>query len=328
MPTNQEKHLDQEINLTSISNGVGSLLDKLTYAIFESIQFIIKNIILLSVLLIIGAAVGVYMDLSGKIYKNQIIVAPNFGSTDYLYAKIKLLDSKITEGDTVFLKAIGVQHPKNIKKIEINPIVDIYSFVSTTSGDKNFELLKLMAEDGDINKIVTENITSKNYSFHTISFETNSLTNSSQTVQPIMEYLNDSPFYKKMQTASIENAKRKIIEDGAMIMQIDAILNGMAKNVETGRTDKLVYYNENTELNEVLKTKDLLIRDQNSQKINLIGTDKVIKDRSFTTNIKSSTGLTGKKKFIVPALFIAIYLMFAIMRNLYKKHAAEKISKS
>jgi len=36
-------------------------------------------------------------------------------------------------------------------KIEINPIVDVNKFVNVNS-DQNFELLKLMVENGDIKK--------------------------------------------------------------------------------------------------------------------------------------------------------------------------------
>jgi hypothetical protein len=50
--------------------------------------------------------VGLYLDKMQQQYDHQIIVAPN-KSTDYLYAKIDLLSSKIAESDSVFLNSIG-----------------------------------------------------------------------------------------------------------------------------------------------------------------------------------------------------------------------------
>jgi hypothetical protein len=44
-----------------------------------------------------------------KVYDHELIVQPNFGSTDYLYSKVELLASKINERDTVFLKSIGIK---------------------------------------------------------------------------------------------------------------------------------------------------------------------------------------------------------------------------
>jgi hypothetical protein len=43
-------------------------------------------------------------------------------------------------------------------------------------------------------------------------------------------------------------------------MQIDAVLNGFSSSVNRNQqSDKLVYYNENTQLNDVIKTKEALI---------------------------------------------------------------------
>jgi hypothetical protein len=49
----------------------------------------------------------------------------NFKSTDYLYAKIDLLSSKIAEGDSVFLNSIGLPQYAALTKIKIEPIVDL-----------------------------------------------------------------------------------------------------------------------------------------------------------------------------------------------------------
>jgi hypothetical protein len=50
---------------------------------------------------------GLYLDKMQQQYDHQIIIVPNFKSTD-LYAKIDLLSSKIAEGDSVFLNSIDL----------------------------------------------------------------------------------------------------------------------------------------------------------------------------------------------------------------------------
>src|SRR5690606_5692645 len=102
-------------------------------------------IVIVVLLLIAGAVLGYFMD-KGRIYRSSIIVSPYHGCTDYMYDKIRLIESKVKNRDTAFLKSIGVKHPNKLLKIEIAPINDVYQFVNTDS--KNFELLRLMMEDG------------------------------------------------------------------------------------------------------------------------------------------------------------------------------------
>ena len=116
------------------------------------------------------------------------MVQPNFGSTDYLYAKIDLLESKIKDNDTVFLQKIGIQDAGDLTKIEIRPIIDVvYRFISTS--EQNFELLKLMSEDSDIKRIVEEKPTSKNYPYHLISFTVKKKISHQNMIEPLMAYL-------------------------------------------------------------------------------------------------------------------------------------------
>jgi hypothetical protein len=73
--------------------------------------------------------------------------------------------------DVLFLKSIGINDPSPISKISIEPIVDVYKLIS--NNEQNFELLELMAQNGDLKTIVKESTTSKNYNYHTIILSTN-----------------------------------------------------------------------------------------------------------------------------------------------------------
>ena len=146
---------DQEIDLSQISKKIGNFFEKISTSIFRGFLFFKRNILWVGILFILGLGIGLYLDRTTKVYDNEIIVSPNFGSIDYLYAKIDLISSKINDNDTIFLKeVVGIKEPKKLKKIKIKPITDVYKFINNS--DKNFEFVKLMAEDGDINKIVNE----------------------------------------------------------------------------------------------------------------------------------------------------------------------------
>ncbi|WP_243699451.1 hypothetical protein [Flavobacterium caseinilyticum] len=271
------------------------------------------------ILFIVGVGVGVYLDKTKKTYDHQIIVSPNFGSTDYLYSKIDLISAKIKEGDTVFLKNIvGIKKPKEIIKIEIKPIADVYKFIDNKA--ENFELIKLMAEDGDVKKILEDNLTSKNYTSHTVFFKTNRLTYDKETVQPLLDFLNDSEYYRKIQQVVLKNLQIKMTENDSIISQINGVLNGFSNRVNGSQTsNKLIYFNENTQLNEVIKTKDVLINEQGKHRIDSVGYDKIVKDNSAITNIENTSSVNGKLKFIIPLLLIFGFILIKLFQRFYNK---------
>ncbi|WP_264531794.1 hypothetical protein [Flavobacterium sp. N502540] len=315
-PQNQE---DQEIDLAVISNKINHFFQRINTSIFRGIQFFVRNWILAAVLILLGFLAGWYFDANRESYDNKIIVAPNFGSVDYLYAKIDLIDAKIASGDTVFLKnSVGISNPQVISKIEIKPISDVFKFVEDK--EQNFDLIKLMAEDGDINKVLVDNVTSKNYTFHTISFISNELVDEKEVIEPLLKYLNNSEYFSSIQKIGFKNLEQQIAQNDTIIAQIDNVLKGFSSTVKnTGRNDKLVYYNENTQLNDIIKTKQYLVTEQGKNRLKLVSFDKTIKDINATLNIKNTKSIFGKLKFILPVLFILIFVFIYLFKAFYKK---------
>lgn len=323
MNTGPNKFEDKEVDLSNITKGIGNVFDGLSSYIYRGIRFLVRNVIIIAILFVIGLGLGIYLDSTQKTYDNQIIVVPNFNSNDYLYAKVELINSKIKEGDTLFLKNIGIKNPKKITQIKINPIVDIYKFVA--NNEQNYKLLQLMAEDSDINKVVEEKITSKNYAYHIITFSTTEKTSEEKTVKPILDFLNDNLFYKKLQVEFVNNIKVKMTANEQTIAQINGILEAFSKNNTDGsKSSSLVYYNENTQLNEVIKTKDELIREQGSHRLDLVGLDKIIKDNSKTINIENKKAVNGKMKIVLPFLFIFIFISIFLFRAFYRKETLKR----
>jgi hypothetical protein len=323
VPQNQE---DQEIDLSQISKKIARLFQDFNTFLFRCIQFFIKNGIVIAVLLIVGFGLGFYLDINKKTYDHQIIVTPNFKSTDYLYSKIDLINSKIIKGDTVFLKnSIGLKYPKTVKGIKIEPITDVYKFIENKT--ENFELIKLMAEEGDIKKILVDNLTSKNYTNHEIVINTNELIAEESTIQPILDFLNESVYFKKVQIEELKNAQIKLSQNDTIISQIDAVLNGFSSSVNSNKqSDKLVYYNENTQLNDIIKTKQAVIVQQGILRVDLIGLDKIVKDNSTTLNIENKSSVIGKLKLILPFVLIFGFVVIVYFRRFYKEQKALSVS--
>ena len=325
---NQE---DQEIDLSMLTQKISGFFDSIAAFIFNCIQFAKRNWLIIGSLFIGGIVLGTISDNSNKTAEHQIIVSPNFGSVDYLYAKIDLLTSRIANNDTIFLKSIGIKNPDDLKSIEIEPIIDLYTFVNNNTAiatnaqnTQNFEVIKLLSEDGDIKKVIKDKLTSKNYGHHTITIKTDGYTKESESVQPILKYLNHTEYFQNIQRVMLNNLKIKMQKNVSIIAQIDTLLDQFSKSTtDNQKSDKLVYYNENTQLNEMIGTKNGLINEIGYQKMELVNLSKIIKDISKTINIKNTKGLGNKMKLVYPVLFIFLFISFRIFMNFYRKQEAK-----
>jgi uncharacterized membrane protein len=321
MSLNAPQNTDnQEIDLGQISTKISNGLESLLMAIFKVFLFFKKSLIWMIALFVIGAGIGYYLDKTTNIFDHKIIVSPNFGSNDYLYSKVDLLSAKIKEKDTLFLKEIGIQNIEELKKIEVEPIVDAYRFIGSKT--ENFDLIKLMAEDGNIQKILEDKVTSKNYPYHLIKFSTSDKTTEEKTLKPILNFLNDSDYYKSFQAEVKNNTELQIKYNDQILEQIDGILAEFSSSLDASalKSDRLVYYNnENSQLNDVLRTKENLISDQANLRIQKINIDKIIKDTSSTLNIKNTKSVNGKMKLILPFVFILGFILISLLSRFYKR---------
>ncbi len=313
-PTNPD---NQEIDLAQVSRKLGNMYQGFLAWIFRGFLFAKRNIIILAILFIVGAGLGFYLDKNTKVYNHEVIITPNFGSADYVYSKINLLTSKIKERDTAFLKSIGIVDTNNFLDIEIKPIMDVYGFANLK--EINFELIKLMSEDGDINKVIDNPTTSMNYTNHRLKITTKGLASHKNLIDPILNYLNTSEYFSQIQKSVQESNLIRLQANEKTIKQIDSLLANFSSNAnQSVKNDKLVYYNENTQLNDVLKTKSELIQEQANKRLEIITGDKTVKENAAILNIKNTESINGKLKIVFPFLFIGLFLLFGLLRDFYK----------
>ncbi|KAF2336458.1 hypothetical protein [Flavobacterium daemonense] len=318
MSTNVPQNTDQEIDIFQLSKSIGGFFDRINRSIFRAIQFFIRNWIAILILAVAGIALGFYLDSNKKSFQNQVVVTPNFESVDYLYSKIDLIQSKIVAGDVDFLHQVfGNSNRVAIKRIEIKPVADVYKFVEDK--EQNLELIKLMAEVGDVKKVLEDNVTSKNYTFHTITFTSNQEISEKDVVEPLLKFLNNSAYFDAAQKIGYKNLERQIAQNDTIISQIDQVLKGLSS---TAKSDKVVYYNENLQLNDILKTKQKLILEQGKNKIRLISSDKTIKEINSTLNINENKVVNGNFKIWLPLFFIFIFVLVSMFGKFYHKQLA------
>lgn len=308
---------EKEIDLFAMKDNLGSLTSGVTKRAIQFISFFINNLKKIILLFIVGLVLGAAADYFLKTYINQVIVTPNFGSNDYLYSKVDLINSKIIQGDTVFLKnVVGIKEPKNVAEVTVKPITDIYRFIENRPN--NFELIRLMSEDADIKKIIEDKVTSKNYPNHEILIVTTEPMDKEKAINPILNFINQSDHFKRLQVINIQNVKNKIIANDLIIKQIDGVLNGFSQNVNGNqKSDKLVYFNENTQLNDIIKSKNDLVLEQGHHKLELVNFEKIVKEINTSLNIKNTKGFNGKLKFVFPILFVFFFIGYRFFKRIY-----------
>lgn len=323
MSSNSQTNPDnQEIDLAQVSKKIGNMYQNFLAWIFRGFLFARRNIIILAVLFIIGAGLGFYLDKNTKVYNHEVIITPNFGSAEYVYSKVNLINSKIKENDKAFLKSIGISDTDDFLEIEIKPITDVYGFASTK--EQNFEIIKLMSENGDINKVIENPTTSINYTNHRLKITTKGVISQQKLIDPILKYLNSNEYFSEIQKSIYESNLLRLQANEKTINQIDSLLASFSSSVnQSGKNDKLVYYNENTQLNDILKTKSELIQEQANKRIELITASKTIKENSTILNIKDTKSINGKLKIIFPFLFIGLFLLFGLLRDFYRVQTAK-----
>lgn len=311
MSTNSQ---EQEIDLSQIGKSISKGFQKAVNRCFDLLFFIQKRLLIVFVLLIIGGGLGFYLDKEPN-YTNDIVVIPNFGSNEYLYDKINLISLKLKEKDQAFFTKIGIKNIKGFISIEIQPINGIYNFINSESQKNNFELVKLMAEAGDVNKIIQDQTTSKNYYLHGINIKTAIAYQQKDLIDPLLNFLQQSEYFLKLQKIQLNNLEEKLIANKAIIAQIDQIVLSLNQN----KTGSSVSISENTGLSDLIQKKDDLILENQKLATNRLEFERIIKDQDIVSNQMNTSGANNKLKFILPLLFVLFYLLGYWFSKVYKQ---------
>lgn len=300
----------QEIDLNTVYNGFAVVGKRISGFFSHLFSIVLRYKFIILGLFLLGAALGYYLDKTSKVYENRLYVKPNFDSVDYLYDQVELLNAKLKEGDTVFLSKIGLQK-KELFSIEIEPVIDVYKFVSANAS--HYDLIKLFAEDGDLNKVVKDNNTSKYYQVHSIVFKSIQGNLTDSTVQDLMKYFNSSEYFITSGKVIVQNYKNRIELIDQTVLQINGVLESM-KVGEPNRSSA-VTINDNSNIAELVQRKVDLIKEKEYLLTVLFDTDATVKAVSSSLNIRDFSGLNNKKKLVFPFVFASLFVLVMLFKK-------------
>jgi hypothetical protein len=309
MSTNSQ---EQEIDLGQIGTGIKNFFKGIVNNIFDLIFFVKKKIIIIGVLFVTGVIIAFLVD--SKTYNHEISVIPNFGSNEYLYKKIEQINTKLREEDEAFFRELGIKNYEDVISVEIEAFPAIYSFVNNRDQQNNFELIKLMAEDGDIDKIMKDELTSKNYYHHKISIQTKRMFKKEEFITPVLNYLNSNSYFEVQQKVYQKNLVDKITLNDSLINQIDKLIVLLSSNNSSGT----ISISEKNSIPELVEKKDRLISEKQYLLTNENIFDMIIKEESSIINIRDYKPLLLNNKILFPLILILVFLISYSLLNTYK----------
>ncbi|MAP81637.1 MAG: hypothetical protein CL526_11185 [Aequorivita sp.] len=318
MAQNNSDELDIAAILERVRQGYHSFLVWL-YNIF---QFFLSKWIILCALIIIGALVGYFIQGDEYPKETSLLVQINFDGVNYVYDAVEQLGSKIEEKDTLILKDIGIYKNSTlgIKKIEIEPIVDVLEIVKQDKGDeRNVEVLLDQSKLED--DLLTSDIFVPKYKYHKINLILSSKA-TQQTITNLVNYLNSNSLMNEIKLATIESVKSEIRHNERSIEYIDSIVKSYAA-VPSGNTNaSQIYFNSmdmnNGNVHLLFEQKNLIIKQNKELKVEILKYDNIVQLLNKPM-LQSKKGFFDVKVIAIPLLLIFLFILYSIIRYFYLK---------
>ena len=308
-----------EVDLKEVSVKTSQWIEKTKLNLLKQFVFVKKNIVVLLIIVIVGYFGGLFLDSKPKFYNQEVVVVPNFNSYDYLYAKINELNAKIENNQMESIEAIGFQDPRNMIEISIKAVPDPYKL--TEFKKENFEILKLLSENGSLSNIVKEEMTTRHYKFHRISILTKKAIKDRKIIDVLIQYLNNDIFFEKQKVIGTRNEAYRLNELDSTNLQVSRILNSLVESSNLNQTkENVLILKEGLSIEHIMGVKDNLIKERNQLNMEMALFDKVIKETIVSQNLRGKEWLFRKGRFLIP--FILILLFVFLKRSLvyYKQN--------
>jgi uncharacterized membrane protein/regulator of sigma D len=311
-----QQNSSEEVDLGYLFRSIGGLFKKLARVLFLVISFFKKYLIVTLVLIIIGFGIGYYLDsVSEPVFQNELIVIPNFESTDYLYEKVEAFNLKKDAKDSIFFKSILGEDYLDFANIEIEPIVDIYNFMAEKKD--YLETLKILYDDKDPEEFLKDKTISKYYKYHKINIICKG-DNSEQISNRILEYFNSNEHFKLYQQVGLRDTEIQISQNEKMVSQIDSVMKAVSENTDSKQAQS-VYISTQSDLYQMINTKQALLNNRFKLQTKFIDQHEIIKLVSANYNMEPERILHISNKVKYPLLFVFLFSLVFFILYILKK---------
>ncbi|WP_308991763.1 hypothetical protein QLS71_006905 [Mariniflexile litorale] len=318
----------EEVDLGQLFKLIGKAFNRLFISFLRLFLFFKKNLIALSVIIVVGLGLSYFLsNISTTRKKIEIIVKPNFESKDYLYSIVKEIQSKIDSRDYAFFDRIGIDlHDLHDFKIEIEPVKE-----RDSEKDLDLELdLKYLSflgsqENSNNQVLINEFLAKRNVNLnYKISFYYKSIDNERSAVLKIMEYINDNDYFKELKDIYLTNLEEKINENNRLIKQVDVLVENYSNTLNSTskaiRDESVFLGGENgLDIPALLEFKNNLISNTALNKLNLKEQKNIIRVMYFGKAQGVKSNLFKYGLFLIPTILIGLFFAWTFLTFLNRK---------
>ena len=317
----------EEIDLGQLFQLIGKVFNKAFRGFLGFYLYIKKNILILAGLGILGIAIGYGLkQVTTDLMKTEVIVRPNLESRNYLYEVVDEIQANIKAKDTLFFNSLGI----SINKIEglkiiVEPLGDSKNLSQQST--EYLELLKEFESSSEaISDVVNAEILSKTTLInHKISFyfkENSEI--GEKYAKKIMDFINSNPYFKDLMKIHNENANIRIEKNRELVGQIDVLISTyskkLAQNDNSISEGRILFDNEeNMDIKGLFQLKASLLKDIESQKIDLKEQSQPITIINFGKSQEVQKALFGRTIVLIPTVLIGLFFIISIIKYLNRK---------
>lgn len=313
-----------EIDMGQLFGLIGRAFDRVFLAVLRIFLYFKKNFAWFAGLLILGVIIGLTLKLT--IVRKQrldVIVTPNLNSKEYLSDVVSEVNSDIEAKDPVFLTMLGIDE-EQIRgfEIELTPLREEKSKTDATELEF-LNLLKDFASAEGIVDVVRNELVDMTTKNHRLSFLFKNPETGEAYSRKIIDYINSNEYYQELNIAYRENAQKRIQRNDSLIRQIDLLIKNYSEKMtreQEGSEGRLILENqESLDVPQLLSLKNILVRDSETKRIELITLKDPITVISFGKPYEVTRSFFEKRLVQVPLLLIGGFLLLSLLRFLDRK---------
>lgn len=311
-----------EIDLQYLKESTVSFFDTVGFYFYKVISFIIRKWLIFLIAIILGIGFGYYKSSLGnsqyisKLSKNgghneiTILLAPNFGSIDYL-------NELVQKGFNDFSSSEGLIHA------ELKGVDDIYNYLEEEPTRQ--KTLSIIASKVDSYAELVENYsTSKGYHYQELILLAKGNFDYNKFIEELQNYFNNQDYFKKRREIGISNLTLREDELRKDLVYLNNYLDKLDNTVNT-----ISYKDEKTKngIEEVLSMKRKTLRSiekieveklESNQVIFVINTFLKDKDSEFQNEVLNLSPTKQMVKYAI--IFSFILLAFFGIKKIFSRY--------
>ena len=323
---------NQDIDLTQFFKKIGHGFDYLVKLFFRGIAFLIRNAIIIAILLVVGAILGFLWQRNQKQIKwADLIVYANVESSDYLGDAVELLEIKLEQKDTNFLREFNFLENNRpaLNAIEVNPIINLKDILNNYNGFDNDQVVLFLENIDDKGSFFENKILSHQYNVYKIELEIPPQA-SNNIIENTLHYLEDNGYFQQKLKIEKQNLTLRKQANEYTLEQIDTLFINFNKSllssssVELGQIE--ISGNNGINLNDVLQTKSQLLDTNNELEKDILRLDNLfhVINKPY---VFEKVSLTNFKIILVPLIMVLVFVSYHIIKRVYRKLQPKLIKK-